>query len=69
MKWSEMWKTLRDDDEVNEDDDSDENDKEPEMRFECIPHKGCVNRIRSMYGTGIVATWNDENEVGIYNIS
>jgi hypothetical protein len=22
-----------------------------------------------MYGTGIVATWNDDNEVGIYNIS
>lgn len=22
-----------------------------------------------MYGTGIVATWNDLNEVGIYNVS
>lgn len=70
MKWSQMCKTLKDDDEVNEDENSeDENDKDPEMRFECVPHKGCVNRIRSMYGTGIVATWNDENEVGIYNIS
>ena len=72
MKWSDMCKTLHDDDEIDEDNsdnDEDENDKDPEMRFECVPHKGCVNRIRSMYGTGIVATWNDENEVGIYNIS
>lgn len=71
MKWSDMCRTLKDDDDVNEDEsDSDaENDKDPVMRFECVPHKGSVNRIRSMYGTGIVATWNDENEVGIYNIS
>lgn len=71
MKWSDMCRTLKDDDEVNDDEsDSDaENDKDPEMRFECVPHKGCVNRIRSMHGTGIVATWNDENEVGIYDIS
>ena len=39
------------------------------MRFEAVPHRGCVNRIRSMQGSGIVATWNDENEVGIYDIS
>lgn len=39
------------------------------MRYESVPHKGCVNRIRSMYGTGIVATWNDQNEVGIYDVS
>ena len=39
------------------------------MRFETVPHRGCVNRIRSMHGSGIVATWNDENEVGIYNVS
>jgi hypothetical protein len=73
MKWSEMCKTLKDDDDVDEDngDDSEEgdNDKDPVMKFECVPHKGCVNRIRSMHGTGIVATWNDENEVAVYNIS
>lgn len=71
MKWSDMCKTLKDDDVEgqNSDSDADDNDKDPQMRFECVPHKGCVNRIRSMHGTGIVATWNDENEVGIYNIS
>lgn len=65
-----MCKTLKDDDEDAAGSDSEgENDKDPDMRFECVPHKGCVNRIRSMHGTGIVATWNDDNEVGIYNIS
>jgi hypothetical protein len=46
-----------------------DNDKDPVMKFECVPHKGAVNRIRSMHGTGIVATWNDENEVAVYDIS
>ena len=69
MKWSDMVKTLKDDDDDSQQESDDENDKDPVMRYECIPHKGCVNRIRSMYGTGIVATWNDQNEVGIYNVS
>jgi len=43
--------------------------KEPIIRFESIPHRGSVNRIRSLHGSSIVATWSDENEVGIYNIS
>lgn len=43
--------------------------KEPVIRYESIPHKGCVNRIRSLHGTPIVATWNDDGEVGIYNIA
>ena len=43
--------------------------KEPNIRYESIPHKGCINRLRSLHGTGIVATWNDEGEVGIYNVS
>jgi ribosome assembly protein RRB1 len=67
MKWSEMHSTLKDD-EVDEDESDNENEKMPEMKFETVPHKGCVNRIRSMHGSNIVATWNDDNEVGIYNI-
>lgn len=42
--------------------------KEPIIRFESVPHRGCVNRIRSLHGSNIVATWSDEGEVGIYNI-
>jgi ribosome assembly protein RRB1 len=71
MKWSEMHKTLHEDDAAgNSSEDSEhEFDKEPVIRFESVPHKGSINRIRSMYGSGIVATWNDENDVGIYDIS
>jgi hypothetical protein len=39
------------------------------MRYEVVPHKGSVNRIRSLHGTGIVATWNDDAEIGIYDVS
>jgi len=42
--------------------------KEPIIRFESIPHRGVVNRIRSLYGSSVVATWNDEGEVGIFNV-
>jgi len=72
-----MVKTLDDDKVPNENSDDDEEDllakmnkapKEPTIRFESIPHRGCVNRIRSLHGSSIVATWNDEGEVGIYNI-
>ena len=41
---------------------------EPVIRFESIPHRGSVNRIRSLCGGPLVATWSDEGEVGIYNI-
>lgn len=65
-----MQRTLKDDEDLESGEEEDEQEaKDPVMRFEAVPHRGCVNRIRSMYGTGIVATWNDENEVGIYNIS
>ena len=67
MKWSNLQKTLKDDD-VESDDNSDD-DIEPDMKFEVVPHKGSVNRIRSLHGTGVVATWNDEAEVAIYNVS
>lgn len=71
MKWSEMYKTVNED-EVNSDMDSDEENekyKEPVIRFEAVPHRGAVNRIRSMHGSPIVATWNEDAEVGIYNVS
>lgn len=69
MKWSEMRSTLKDDEIDSESDDDENNTKgDPVMMYEVIPHKGCVNRIRSMYGTSIVATWNDEAEVGIYDL-
>jgi len=71
MKWSEMFKTVHED-ESNSDMDSDEEAekfREPLIRFEAVPHRGAVNRIRSMHGSPIVATWNEDAELGIYNIS
>lgn len=68
LKWSDMHKTLKDDD-VSSGEEEDETGKDPVMRFETVPHRGCVNRIRSMQGSGIVATWSDENEVGIYDLT
>jgi ribosome assembly protein RRB1 len=70
LKWSDMHKTLDEDESCS--DEEDENEKqmrEPTIRFEGVPHKGAVNRIRSLHGSGIVATWNDEAEVAIYNVS
>lgn len=61
---------MKDDEELESgEEDNEEEARDPVMRFETVPHRGCVNRIRSMHGSGIVATWNDENEVGIYDIS
>ena len=69
-KWSDMCRTLKDDQDIDSNEEDDEEEaKDPIMRFECIPHRGCVNRIRSLHGTGIVATWNDENDVGIYDVT
>lgn len=78
MKWSDMEMTLNDDKPIADNSSDDEDDiieklnnavKEPTIKFESVPHKGCVNRLRSLHGTGIVATWNEEGEVGIYNVS
>jgi ribosome assembly protein RRB1 len=69
LKWSDMCRTLKDDDELESDEENEEEAKDPVMRFETVPHRGCVNRIRSLHGTGVVATWNDENEVGIYDVT
>ena len=71
MKWHDMYKTDKED-EIDSDMDSDEENekyREPVIRFETVPHRGAINRIRSMHGTPIVATWNEDAEVGIYNIS
>ena len=70
LKWSDMCKTLRDDEDLESgEEDEEEEAKHPVMRFESLPHRGCVNRIRTLHGTGLVATWNDENDVGVYDVT
>jgi len=72
MKWSDMVKNDKEDDVDSDEMDSDEENhmfREPTMRVEVVPHKGAVNRVRSMHGTPIVATWNEDGDVGIYNVA
>lgn len=68
MKWSEMYKTVHEDDDVSDSDSDNDRYREPIVRFETVAHRGAVNRIRTMHGTPIVATWNEDAEVGIYNV-
>lgn len=42
--------------------------KEPVIRYESVPHRGVVNRLRCLHGSSIVATWSDDGEVGIYDV-
>jgi len=71
-----MEQTLNEDKEPSDDSEDGEEEmisklklKEPVIRFESIPHRGAVNRIRSLHGSSIVATWNEEGEVGIFNVA
>lgn len=69
MKWSDMHRTTNEDEECSDSDEEAERLREPIIRFEAIPHRGGVNRIRSMQGTPLVATWSEEAEVGIFNVA
>ena len=69
MKWAEMQKTTHEDEECSDSEEEAERNKEPVIRFEAIPVRGAINRVRSMHGTPIVATWSEEGEVAIYNVA
>ena len=69
MKWGEMQKTTHEDEECSDSDEEEARHKEPIIRYEAIPTRGGINRIRSMHGSPIVATWTEEAEVAIYNVS
>lgn len=69
MKWSDMRKTVDEDELASDSEEEDNKNKEPIIRFEAIPHRGGINRIRSLHGSPIVATWNEDGEVGIYNVA
>ena len=69
MKWSDMQKTLHEDELASDSEEEEERNRQPIIRFEGVPHRGSINRIRSMHGSPIVATWNEDGEVGIYNVA
>jgi hypothetical protein len=43
-------------------------EEETMLFYEGVPHKGVVNRLRSMHGSSIVATWSDDGEVSIFDL-
>ena len=65
MKWCSLDKTLYDDQEELIRDD---NPEDSVIYYEGVPHKGGVNRVRSMHGSSVVATWSDEGDVSIFDL-
>ena len=64
MKWENLTKTY------SEDSDSDsDSDEEPKLSWLAHNIKGSVNKIRSMQGSTIVATYTESGEVFIMNIA
>lgn len=74
MKWSKLYKTVKDGrEESDEDDDgssdSDDEDHEAKLDSKAAAHPGGVNRIRAMPQAGhIVATWADSGKVHMWNL-
>ena len=68
MRWQNIKKELDDDSSSSSDEDNDKQKEKCLVDYKVIPHKGGVNRIRSMYGSSIVATQSEDGEVGIYDI-
>ena len=65
-----MAKTVNEDDQNSDSEGSDGGARpEPVIRYEVIPHRGAVNRVRTLHGSSIVATWNEDAELGIYNVA
>lgn len=69
MKWSNLYKTLNEDEDDEAIIEGEGDEEEAKLYYEGISHLGGVNRIRSMHGSNIVATWSDECEVSIFDIS
>lgn len=69
MKWDELCKTKNDDDSIDFDSDDSKDDGEPEMHLLTIRQNSCINRIKTMNNSPIVAYWNEDCEVGLINTS
>ena len=69
MKWADMHRTTHEDEECSDSEEEEERHREPIIRYESIPNRGGINRVRSMHGTPIVAAWTEEAEVAIFNVA
>lgn len=68
MKWSNMQKTLHDDDPDREADSDEEEGQDPFMKYEKVQIKGNINRVRSMKNSYLCALWSDSPAVEIVDI-
>lgn len=78
MKLSDLNRTGRkkqrndgsdDDDESSDEEGPDETDDDPTLDHINIPHRGGVNRVRSMpQRPGIVATWSETSDVHVWDL-
>jgi ribosome assembly protein RRB1 len=70
MKWANMHKTKYDDDPDKGAESDSEDGEEPVMRYEKVPSRGNINRIKAMRGSNnIVAYWSDLGSVEIANLN
>lgn len=69
MKWGDMHKTTFEDEECSDSEEEADRHREPIIRYEAIPCRGGINRVRAMHGTPIVAAWTEEAEVAIFNVA
>lgn len=79
MKLSDLHRTGRkkqrndgsddDDDDESDEEGQDETDDDPTLDHINIPHRGGVNRVRSMpQRLGVVATWSETSDVHIWDL-
>lgn len=75
MKWSKLYKTLKDGKESDDEDDDEESDEDSDDDREAMleskgaAHPGGVNRVRAMpQAPHIVATWADTGKVHMWNL-
>lgn len=72
LKLDKLHKTKYDDDsddESNDDNDDTSLNTESEIFLSSIEIKHSINRLKAMQFSPIVATWNENNEVSVYNIN
>lgn len=69
MKWSQLYRTNKDDDSDSEEDSDEDEDEDAVMDFKAIPHPGGVNRVRVMPQVRhLSATWSDTGKVHMWNL-
>ncbi|KAK8798855.1 hypothetical protein WA158_007939 [Blastocystis sp. Blastoise] len=69
MKMFDMYKTKFDED-PEEDDDGEGLDTDAQIMYQCINHKGAINRVRCMPDSSqIVATWSEKGSIDIYDVT